>query len=536
MKTSRWLFSISLVAVLITSACGPKDRPSSREGTTSDSSGVKQVFTVAVGSEIGDLNPHNYKSSFPALDLVYEPLVRYAPDGTLKPALAKSWKISDDGKTWTFQLREGVTFHDGTPFDATAAKWNLERWVGGKDHDWLPTATDVKSIETPDKYILVLRMKQPYYGALQELALVRPVRFLSPKAADAAGNFLKPVGTGPWQVQQDNSTQRAVFVPYKNYWGTKPKLDEVVFDVIPDPQTRVAALLSGQAKLIGGDNIGGIPLESVPSLKSDPKVKLLTATGSTTYFIQTNYNRPPFDDVRVRQALNYAINREAISSKVFNGLAAPAKGVFAPNIPYATYSNPQLYAYNPQQAKTLLDQAGWKPGKDGIVEKNGLPLQLTMVVDADSFPQAKSMAEVIQAQLKDIGIGMEIRLLDSGGWSNALMKKEFDLAINLTWGSPYDPHLSLKQMFHSSDKPVEHGGIYANPKLDKLIDDALAAKDEKQRQTRYEEVQKFMDENAAVIPVVYSSRVYAVSSNVTDFNLAGTEYELNLEGVTLNGR
>ncbi len=123
-----------------------QDRPSSRETTTSDSSGVKQVFNVAVGSEIGELNPHNYKSSFPALDLVYEPLVRYAPDGTLKPALAKSWKISDDGLTWTFQLREGVTFHDGTPFDATSAKWNLERWVGSKDHDWLPTATEVKSI------------------------------------------------------------------------------------------------------------------------------------------------------------------------------------------------------------------------------------------------------------------------------------------------------------------------------------------------------------------------------------------------------
>ncbi|MCL1467452.1 ABC transporter substrate-binding protein [Argonema galeatum A003/A1] len=195
-----------------------------------------------------------------------------------------------------------------------------------------------------------------------------------------------------------------------------------------------------------------------------------------------------------------------------------------------------MYSYNPEQAKTLLAEAGWKPGKDGILQKNGKPFQLTMIVDGDAFPQAKSMAEVIQAELKEIGVGVEIRLIDSGAWNDALMKKQFDLAINLSWGSPYDPHLSLKSMFHSSDQPVEHGGIYANPKLDKLIDNVLVTKDEKQRQTLYGDIQKFMDENVAVIPVVYSSRVYAVGSNVNGFQLAGTEYELNLEGVTLQGR
>lgn len=533
MNKSGWLLSLPLAVVMMITACGNQNTPSSREKISSNSSKGEQVFTVAVGSELGDLNPHNYKSSFPALHLIYEPLVRYGTDGKISPALAKSWQLSDDGKTWTFQLREGVTFHDGTPFDSEAAKWNLQRWVGNKDHDWLPTATNIKSIETPDKYTLVLQMKERYYGVIQELALVRPVRFLSPKSVDATGKFVKPVGTGPWQVQVDNPTQRAVFTAYNNYWGTKPQLKKVVFDVIPDPQTRVAALLSGQANLIGGENIGGIPLESVLSLKNAPKVKLLTAEGSTTYFIQTNYQRFPLDDVRVRQAFNYGINRFGISTRVFNDLATPAKGIFAPNIPYVNYSNPQLYTYNPEQAKTLLAEAGWKPGKNGIVEKNGKPLQLTMVVDGDSFPQAKSMAEVIQAQLQEIGVGIDIRLLDSGAWSAALMKKQFDLAINLTWGSPYDPHLSLKQMFHSSDQPVEHGGIYANPKLDKLIDAVLATKDEKERQSLYAEIQKFMDENVAVIPIVYSNRVYAVSGKVTGFQLAGTEYELNLEGVTL---
>ena len=536
LRRSCWLFSLSLVLAVMSTACGVKDRSSSKETNTSGSSRLEQVFTVAVGSEIGELNPHNYNSSFPALDLVYEPLVQYAPDGTIKPGLAESWQISDDGKTWTFQLRSGVTFHDGTPFDAQAAKWNLERWVGNQEHDWLPIASQIKSIETPDKYTLVLRMKDFYYAAGQELTLVRPVRFLSPKAIDAAGKFVKPVGTGPWQVQVDNPGQRAVFVPYKNYWGTKPKLEEVVFDVIPDPQTRVAALLSGEVDLIGGEYTGGIPLESIPTLKSDPKVKLLTAQGSTTYLIQTNYRRPPFNDVRVRQALNYAINRSAISSKVFNGLAAPAKGVFAPNIPYVTYSEPQLYAYNPNQAKRMLATAGWKPGGDGILEKNGQRFQVTMVVDADVFPQAKSMAEVVQAELRNIGIDIDIRLLDSGGWSNAIEKNDFDLTINMTQGSPYDPHSSLTQMFHSIKKSNEHGGFFAEPKLDKMIDEVLSTKDEKERQQRYAQIQKYIDENAAAIPVVYSQRIYALSNDVNGFKLAGTEYELNLEEITFTKR
>jgi nickel ABC transporter nickel/metallophore binding protein len=537
-KTLQGLLSLPLFAVLLPiAACNINERSAQQAATTSSSAKVEQAFTVAIGSEIGELNPHNYSShSFAALDLIYEPLVRYGPDGTLLPGLAKSWQLSDDGKAWTFQLREGVTFQDGTPFDAAAAKWNLERWVGVEDHDWLPTATQIESIETPDKYTLVLRLKDFYYAVGQELSFVRPVRFLSPKAVDANGKFVKPVGTGPWQVKLDNSGQRAIFVPYKNYWGTKPKLDRVVFDVVPDPQTRAAALLSGEVQLIGGEYIGGIPLESIPTLKSDPKVKLLTAQGSTTYLIQTNYRRPPFDDAIVRQALNYAIDRAAISNTVFNGLATPAKGIFAPDIPYVTYLEQQLYAYNPNQAKTLLTNAGWKPGNDGILEKNGQRFQVTMVVDGDMFPQAKSMAEVVQAELRNIGIAMDIRLLDSGGWTNAIEKNDFDLIINKTLGSPYDPHSSLTQMFHSIKQSHQHGGLYSDPKLDKMIDRVLTTKDEKQRQQQYAQIQRYIDRNAAAIPVVYSQRIYALSNNVNGFQLAGTEYELNLEGVTVEGR
>ncbi len=493
---------------------------------------VEQTFTVAVGRDSGVLNPHDYKSNFPALTMVYEPLVKYASDGAIQPALAESWDISDDGLTWTFHLRQGVTFSDGTPFNAEAAKWNLERWVGVERHGWLPTTTKVASIETPDEYTLVLTMSEFYYPAIQDLALVRPVRFLSPSAVNAAGEFTQPIGTGPWKVGEHVVDQRTVFVPNETYWGTKPTLSKVVFEVIPDAQTRIAALLSGEVDLIGGEYIGGISLESIPVLQRNPNVQVLTAPGSTSYILMVAFDRAPFNDAKVRQALNYAINREAISSQIFRGIAAPAQGMFPANVPYVNYPHPELYAFNPDQAKALLAEAGWTAGADGVLQKDGKPFEANLVVDSNVFPQAKAMAEVIQAQLKDVGIKVTISLLDYGGWSEAVQNGNYDMAINITWGSPYDPHSTLTGLFHSGIVGAE-GTIFNDPALDPLIDQALQTRDEAERQQKYDAVWNFLDENAAAIPVVYSGRFYALRKGVEGFNLAGTEYELELNSVTI---
>ena len=204
---------------------------------------VEQTLVLASGRNLGPGNPHDYSSSFVLLDLLYEPLVRYDSNGDIQPALAESWEISDDGLTWTFNLRQGVTFHDGTPFNAEAVRWNMERWVGTQLHDWLPTTTRISSVETPDELTVVLSLSEPYYPAIQDLTLVRPVRFLSTNGVDNAGEFARPVGTGPWKVESLSDT-RAVLVRNEAYWGEKPELDEIVIEVILDGQTRVAALLS----------------------------------------------------------------------------------------------------------------------------------------------------------------------------------------------------------------------------------------------------------------------------------------------------
>ena len=528
-KRGHWSSLLVLLAILLTSCVAtPADSGAATTGAT-----VEQTFIVASANDVGELNPHNYGSSFPALDMVYEPLVRYDANGTLQPGLAESWSMAEDGLTWTFKLRQGVTFHDGAPFDAAAAKWNLERWVGTEDHNWLPTVNQIDRIETPDDFTLVLHTKTFYYALAQELALVRPVRFLSPNGVDADGVFVKALGTGPWRLEEYVKDQRSVFVPYPNYWGAKPQLTKVIFDVIPDPQTRVAALLSGEVHLIGGENLGSIPLESVPMLRENADVALLTGAGSTSFVLQMNYTRAPFADPNVRAAVNHAINREGIAKQVFSGLASPATGLFPATIPYAGSPMPDNYTFDLEKAKTLLAAVGWTLGSDGLLRKEGQPMQVILVVDGAVFPQAKSMAEVVQANLKEIGVGVEIRIVEYEAWHAALEADEYDLTIQITWGAPYDPHSSLTTWFKSGFATA-HGQMYNSAELDTLITTIGGEQDEAARQVAYADLWRYLDENAAIAPLVYSQRLYALSKQVSGFDLAGTEYELALQNVTIS--
>ncbi len=489
----------------------------------SQSADVEQTLVLASGRNLGPGNPHDYSTSMVVLDLLYEPLVRYDSNGDIQPALAESWDISDDGLTWTFNLRQGVIFHDGSPFNADAVKWNLERWVGNQRHNWLPTTNRVTSIEAPDQSTVVLTLSEPYYPAMQDFALVRPVRFLSSNGVDNAGEFASPIGTGPWQVESLSDT-RAVLVPNEAYWGEKPGLDELVIEVILDGQTRIAALLSGEVDVIGGDYLGGISLESLPVLERNDDVRIFAGDGITSFYIATQYDSPPMEDIRVRQALNLAIDREGISSALFSGRAEPAKHLLPGSIPYVTVGDTDLYEYDPDRAEALLSEAGWTLNGSGVLEKDGVPFEMTLVVDQSRLPQTATMAEAMQAQFKDVGIELEIRALDYSGWLDAFYARDYDLIMRFSWGPPYDPHALLTGAFYTD--PSETPTVsYANPELDKLIDSALASTDETKRQEIYNQIWQILDEEAAIIPLLYPHRVYAVRNEVEGFYIGGSEYE-----------
>ena len=483
-----------------------------------------QTVVLAAGHELGTANPHDYGSNMALLDLLYEPLVRYGPDGTIQPALATSWTISPDGRTFTFHLRPQVTFHDGTPCDAMAIKWNFDRWVAVQAHNWLPSSTRILTVDAPDATTVVLTLRAPYYPILQELALIRPVRFLSPRAVQEHGAFHQPIGTGPWKIAS-LVAQRAVLVRHEAYWGDKPQLQQVIIEVILDAQTRIAALQSGAVQVIGGEYLGSIPPESFTTLHSDPRLTVLTGSSVMSLHLMVRATKPPFDDVRVRQALNHAIDRAGMVQAIFGSRAEVATGVMASAIPYVTRTGTALYTYDADHAKQLLAEAGWQPGPHGVRVKDGQALQIELGVDKSRLPETASIAEAIQAQARQVGIDLTLRLHDYSGWLQAYQRGDYHVLMGFTWGPPYDPHTFVHGSFHSATAPT-NVPAYTDATLDSLIDAVLASTEVQARQTLYDRLWHYMDTHAVVVPLLSPQRVYAHRRTVTGLRLGGTEYDL----------
>lgn len=318
----RSLVVLVAALVLLAACTGPASDADQGNGAT---------LNVAIAEEAGVLDPHVFTGNFLLLDMIFEPLVTYGKDGALEPGLASSWKVSGDGLQVVFELRQGVQFHDGTPFDAQAVKWNFDRWVGKEDYGFFRTSTVVQKVEATDPDTVTLTLSEPYEPLIQELSIVRPVRFLSPASVAADSAFARPVGTGPWRFESSSPTD-AVLVRHDDYWGDAPSLGRVSFRVIPDSQTRVSALRSGEVDLIGGSYLAPItPLEATGLQKTDG-VRLLTGDPDTTFLLSFS-TRGPAADRAVREAVGLAIDREALKAVLYSGLGETAATLFPPGSP-----------------------------------------------------------------------------------------------------------------------------------------------------------------------------------------------------------
>lgn len=485
------------------------------------------TLRIALGQAEADLNVFDLKThSFNVLDQLYEPLVRYGLNGTLQPALAQRWEVSRDGLVLTFHLRDGVRFSDGTAFTADVAKVDMQRWISDPDNSFVGITRHAGSIDTPDERTLVLRLKEPYYPALQELSYVRPVRFPSPTSFDASGTFVKPVGTGPYKVESMSTTE-IVLVRNDSYWGGRPNLDKVVFTVIPDSQARLAALKAGEVDLIGGDYLAPLAPEETVQLKNQPQLKVLSQPAQTNLLLTFNLvsGNPALRDPRVREAINYALPRQAYATTLFNGLARPATEVFPPNIPYAPKANSRSLEFNRDKASGLLSDAGY--AGSGTRAKGDTTLSFRLILDPGLLPQAKALSEAVQADLAKVGVDIQIDTLDSTAYADAATKRDFDLKFYPTYGPPYDPFGLLNNNFRTT----EQINLYSAPELDQRIAVALTTTSDSERAAAYDQVWAELNANWAVAPLVELPRVWAIRTAVKGFVLGPTEYDLPLTGV-----
>ncbi|QHY98790.1 Nickel-binding periplasmic protein precursor [Streptomyces sp. S4.7] len=492
-----------------------------------DPGSTTTVLRVGLSEESGAVDPHAFTGNFLLLDAVYEPLVTYAAGGKLKPGLAESWTVAKDGRSVSFDLRDGVTFTDGTPFDSAAVKWNFDRWVGKKEFTFFRASQVISAVDTPDKDTVRLTLSEPYEPLLQELSIVRPVRLLSPKAATADGTFRKAVGTGAWKLES-NSATGAKLARNDDYWGTEPKLERVEFKVVPDSQARLDALTNGEIDLIGGAYMAPITPIEAKTLSGRGDIK--SHVGEPDVSIMLGFNADgPAGDRAVREAVRQAIDTTALTKALFQGYGKPARRVFPPNVPDSGTDQPTYF--DQAEARRTLDAAGYTL-EGGSRAKDGKRLSLKLLIPATPAQgqlDPRSMAEAVAGSLKEIGIAVDISPVDAAAYYDERAEGTYDITFFEGLGAPYDPSGSIVSMFTSGAR----GPLWVTPATEDLVDTALFADGPTARAAAYQKLYDEVAADAGFVPLVYRPRVWAARDTVKGFAVPPTDVDLELTGVTV---
>lgn len=476
--------------------------------------------------DIRDLNPHLYAGEMYAQSILYDTLVSSAEDG-YKGCLAEDWTISEDGRTYTFNIRDGVYFSDGTLCDANAVLANFNAIIENKErHTWLEMMNLLVGVSAPDSDTFVIELSEPYYPMLTELGCIRPFAMISPncmKNGSTKDGVEGYIGTGPYVLTDFVTDEYAVFERNENYWGEKPKIRRITVKVIPDNQTRIMALESGEIDLIFGKNM--IDADAISQYLNSDKFTVGLSDPTSTRHIVLNTTHEILGDLAVRQALQYATNRQAISDGIFYGLEQPAGTLYASTIPYCDVDL-EPYSYDSEKAGHILDEAGWVMGSDGIRAKDGKKLELDLLYNSDSVTE-KTISEYLQSEYQKLGISMNIHGEEEQSYRDNMKAGNFDMVFNICWGMPYDPQSSLAAM----RAPVygdfaAQQGLEDKDQIDRAITDILTSTDETRRQELYSFVLTRLHEDAVYIPLTYECNKALYTSDLHGVHFGTDQYDV----------
>ncbi|MER9261553.1 ABC transporter substrate-binding protein [Mesorhizobium sp. M0619] len=399
---------------------------------------------------------------------VFEGLTRIGPNGEVLPDLAESWAISDDGKVYTFKLRTGVKFHDGSDFDAGDVKFSLDRARADNSVNAQKALfAAIDTVEVVDPATVKVTLKNPQGSFLYNLGWGDAV-IVAPESADT--NKEKPIGTGPFKFQSWAKGSSITLVKSDTYWGAPVFLDKAEFRIVPDAAAAVPALLSG--------DIQAFPFfdpDSVAQVKDDPRFKVVIGSTEGETILAINNKKPPFDKLEVRQAIAFALDRKAIIDGASAGLGVPIGSHMSPaSKAYVDLTG--LYPHNVEKAKELLKQAGFENG-----------IKATLKLPPPSY--ARLGGEIIASQLRDVGIDLEIIPVEWAQWLDQVFtKKDYDLTI-VSHTEPNDIDIYSRKDYYFN---------YDNPAFDKIIAELNLTSDDAKRNTLLGEAQKILADDAVV--------------------------------------
>ena len=519
-----------ILALGLLSGCGQKEAASSVSTAASEPAaavnGSDQELVFVNYRDIRDLNPHLYAGEMYAQSILYDTLVSITEDG-YEGCLAESWTISEDGKIYTFKIRDGVTFSDGTVCDANAILANFNAIIENKDrHTWLEMMNLLVGVSAPDDHTFVIELSEAYYPMLTELGCIRPFAMISPNCMtngstkDGVSGY---IGTGPYVLTDFETDQYAVFERNENYWGEKPEIERITVKVIPDNQTRIMALESGEIDLIFGKNM--LDADAISQYVDSDKFEVALSNPTSTRHIVLNTTNEILSDTAVRQALQHATNRTAISEGIFYGLEQPADTLYAATIPYCDVELTP-YEYSTETASSMLDEAGWIMGSSGIREKGGKKLELDLLYNSDSVTE-KTISEYLQSEYLKLGISLNIHGEEEQSYRDNMKAGNFDMVFNICWGMPYDPQSSLAAM----RAPVygdfaAQQGLADKKEIDQAITDILTTTDEEERQELYRFVLTRLHEDAVYIPLTFECNKALYTKNLQGVHFGTDQYDV----------
>jgi ABC-type transport system substrate-binding protein len=492
---NRVLIAITLLAVFSLFVSAPP------------SLAAKQELVIAIGAQPESLDPIAMASA-PAATVgehVHQPLIYMAPDGSLKPSLAESWKASEDGLSWTLNLRKGVKFHDGTPFNARAVKANLDRFLDPDSKaPYRFLLSEIKGVEAVDDHTVQLTLNKPFAPITAHLSHSF-IGMLSPNSLEGLEKG-KPtdtiVGTGPFKIVKWTRGEQIVMEANPDYWGGAPKIKKLTFKFVPEDAARVVMLETGEA-----DAIMRVPPTDAQRLDSNPNVNVVKASSVRVIYIGFNAQAEPFNNPKVRQAMNHAVNKEAIIKTILAGVGEASTAPVVPAV--FGYDKVGPYEYNPEKAKKLLAEAGYPNGFKAVFHH-----------PTGRYLMDATIAEAVQAMVREVGIELELQTME---WATYLgfVRKPVDEAQHkmymLGWGCvTLDADYGLYALLHSSQWPMGGWNVsyYKNEKVDDLLQTARVTPDRSDRSGMYKEAIQMIWDDAPWLYLHNEGQINAVRNNV----------------------
>lgn len=497
MKKCKKVISMLLIVLLLSSlaAC-------STSGNVSNN-GEEKIMVVAASSEPVHFNGNAVSGAggYPGAN-IFSSLFQSSVAGVIIPDLVTKYEVSDDGLTYTFHLHDNVKWHDNTKFTSADVKFTFDTVIKEKGMN-VERFEAVKEITCPDDNTVVFNLSKKSAALLSVLSYVS----ILPKHLYEGTDWLnnpanqKPVGTGAFKFVEHKKGVSITLEAFDDYFLGRPKIDKIVYKIIPDENTVVQSYLNGEVDVI--DLAAAVSPAAMPTLEKAPNTKIETMISADRQYLVTNMQKDPWSNVKVRKAVAMALDREEMVEKAHKGYAKIAEGFYTPAVSWAYTDKYKLPARDIEKAKKLLDEAGYKADANGIRIKDAEIVIFQFAVFSD-------IAKIVQANLKEIGIDTTITTLEYAAWDERLQTGKFDIAVIGGYHGPDPDNMRIR---------VGTGGIlnymkYSSPVIDGLLDKGNVETDIKKRAEIYKEFQKVLSEDLPVIPLTEWCYIVITKNNI----------------------